>query len=154
MKIIYILSVLIITCSSCGSNKADAPITDNDSLAENVPFSWEATINDSTQRLEMIKKEGLGPDTLTTLSVINFINTGNPVIKLELVKISGDTVYAKIQEAEYLTQRMGSTGPTMYLAAAVYNLTELPGIRFVNFDFEEGDHAQPGTFNRDSFKND
>jgi hypothetical protein len=47
---------------------------------------------------------------------------------------------------------MGSTGPTMFLSSAVYNLTEIPGIRYVNFDFEEGDHASPGTFSRESFK--
>jgi hypothetical protein len=47
---------------------------------------------------------------------------------------------------------MGSSGPTTYFAEAVFNLTEIPGIHYVSFDFEEGDHAQPGTFNRESFK--
>jgi hypothetical protein len=58
----------------------------------------------------------------------------------------------KIPEATYLTQQMGSSGPTMFFAEAVYNISEIPGIRFINFDFEEGDHAQPGTYTRDDFK--
>jgi hypothetical protein len=71
---------------------------------------------------------------------------------LVLIKTSGDTVYLKIPEATYLTQQMGSSGPTMYFANLVYNLTEIPGIKNINVDLLEGDHAQPGTFNQDSFK--
>jgi len=73
-------------------------------------------------------------------------------VQLAFVKTSGDTVYLKIPDPMYLTQQMGSSGPTIYLAQAVYSLTEVPGIKYVNLDFEEGDHASPGTFNRDSFK--
>ena len=47
---------------------------------------------------------------------------------------------------------MGSTGPELYFAEAVYNLTEIPGIRFINFSLTEGDHAGPDTYSRDSFK--
>ena len=81
------------------------------------------------------------------------MNNNWPHVQLEIVKTSGDTLFIKIPQSTYLTQQMGSSGSITYLAEAVYNLTEIPGIHYVNFDFEEGDHAQPGTFNRDSFKN-
>jgi hypothetical protein len=153
MKIIYCLAALTILGNSCGNNNADPPIAEDDS-AVNMTYFWEASLNDSTQRLEMKKVETMESNSLTASSVINFINSGNTNIRLDLVKTSNDTIYIKIADAEYLTQRMGSAGPTMYFAATVYNLTEISGIRFVNFDFEEGDHAQPGTYDRDSFKND
>jgi hypothetical protein len=91
-------------------------------------------------------------DSLSPENVIGFLNKNNPHIRLELVKISTDSIYLKIADAMYLTQQMGSTGPTLYFSEVVYNLTEITGIRYVTFDFEEGDHAGPGTFNRDSFK--
>jgi hypothetical protein len=153
MKLLLFLAALIILGSGCNNSKGDEPNTESDT-AVNKAYSWESTLNDSTQQLEMKKVETTGPDSLSAEAVVNFINAANPAIKLQLVKTSHDTLYIKIEDAEHLTQRMGSTGPTMYFAAAVYNLTEIPGIRFVNFDFEEGDHAQPGTYNRDTFKND
>jgi len=38
------------------------------------------------------------------------------------------------------------------MATATYTLTEAKGINYVDFDFEEGDHAVPGTYSRESFK--
>ena len=143
-KYLIILSacLVIISCN----NKADQPGADDDTAtAAELVYSWQAVLNDSTGRLEMKKSEAAGPDSLSPA-----LNTN---VRLELVKTSGDTVYVKIPEAMYLTQQMGSSGPTMYFSEAVYNLTEIPGIKYVNFDFEEGDHASPGTLNRDSFNN-
>lgn len=152
MKALYLLLGFSILISSCGNNKADQPGADDDSATAVKNYSWEANLNDSSGRLEMKTTDTAGPDSLTIPSVIEYLNKTNPNIKLEFVRSVGDTLYLKIPEATYLTQQMGSTGPTMYLATAVYNLTEIPGIRNVSFDFEEGDHAQPGTFARDNFK--
>lgn len=145
---ILISAIIAISCN----NKAESPsekeeITDVDSL-----YSWQASLNDSTGRLQLIKTENTGPDSLEVNAVISFLNTANPNVLLEFIKTSNDTVYVKIPNAMYLTQQMGSTGPTIYFANAVYNLTEVPEFKFVNFEFEEGDHASPGTYNRDSFK--
>jgi hypothetical protein len=150
MKKILIVLIAGLLLYACGNNKADTAATGDDSTEIN--FSWEAMLNDSTGRLEMIKKEGMTPDSLSAQSMIDFLNSKNQFIRIEFIKISGDTLFTKIPEATYLTQQMGSSGPTLFFAEAVYNLTEIPGIRFVNFDFEEGDHASPGVFNRDTFK--
>jgi hypothetical protein len=148
-KLLTVLSACILLYA-CGNNKADEPVTADDSTISE--YSWEALLNDSTGRLEMIKKDGISPDALTSQAVIDFLNSKNQFIQIQFIKTSGDTLYAKIPDATYLTQQMGSSGPTIFFAEAVYNLTEIPGIRFVNFDFEEGDHASPGVFNRDTFK--
>jgi len=149
-KLLTVLSACILLYA-CGNNKADEPVTaDNSTISE---YSWEALLNDSTGRLEMIKKDGISPDALTSQAVIDFLNSKNQFIQIQFIKTSGDTLYAKIPDATYLTQQMGSSGPTIFFAEAVYNLTEIPGIRFVNFDFEEGDHASPGVFDRSTFDN-
>lgn len=133
-------------------NKADKQAPEKDTAITKTVYSWESVIDDSTGRLRMNKKETLGPDSLTSSSVIGFLNKNNPNIQLQFLRQSNDTIYINIPDAEYLTQRLGSTGPTMYFANAVYNLTEIPGVRFVNFDFAEGDHAGPATYNRESFR--
>lgn len=149
MKTQSLLVFIILLISACGNNKADQPAAEEYSIE--MGYSWQATVNDSTGRLEMKKQETAGPDSLSPQAVIDFINTTNTYILLKFVNTSNDTVYIKIPEATYLTQQMGSTGSTIYLAQLVYNLTEIPGTHYVNLDFEEGDHAAPGTFSRKSF---
>ena len=151
-KICSIAIILAIFIAGGCKNKADKEAPEKDSIINKAVYSWESIINDSTGRLEMKKMENIGPDSLTTVAVIGFLNKTNPNIQLSFINQSNDTVFIKIPDAEHLTQRMGSTGPTMYFANAVYNLTEIPGVRYVNFDFEEGDHASPATYNRESFK--
>jgi spore germination protein GerM len=149
-SILIFISLIII---SCGTNKGDQPATDNDTASAAIIYAWQVTLNDSTGRLVMNRTEATDLDSLSPASVVDFINKSDSSVHLNLVKTSNDTVYIKITDATHLTQQMGSTGASMYMAGAVYNLTELPGIKYVNFDFEEGDHATPGTFTRDSFKN-
>ncbi|MBL7746195.1 MAG: hypothetical protein JNM19_02100, partial [Chitinophagaceae bacterium] len=115
-------------------------------------YSWEATI-DSNYLLKMVKDSANGPDSFSVAAVLVFINNKYPEIKLDMVRQSNDTLFVKSDDASYLTQRMGSTGPTLYFGDVVFNLTEIPGIRYVDFDIEEGDHAGPGTYTRESFNN-
>ncbi len=143
----YFLILILFLFSACGNNKADQPVPVEDSAF--TRYSWEAT---DTGAIVLMKKEGTGPDTLSPDGVVRFLNNNFLHVQLIIVKTSGDTLFLKIPQSIYLTQQMGSSGPATYFAEAVYNLTEIPGIHYVNFDFEEGDHAQPGTFNRDSFK--
>jgi hypothetical protein len=152
MKFFPILTLAGVLFTAC-NNKADQPVADGDTanLAPLI-YSWQASLNDSSGKLEVKKSDAVGPDSLSVPAVITYLNTANTNVQLTFVKTSGDTVYLKIPDPMYLTQQMGSTGPTIYLAQAVYNLTEIPGIKYVNLDFEEGDHASPGTFSRESFK--
>lgn len=147
-RILVGLALLIASCK--GKSDKQAPV--DDSTTVQPRYSWEAGLNDSTGRLEMKKKEGIGPDSISAAAVINFVNTKYPNVQLVFSGLSGDTMHLKIPEAMYLTQQMGSTGPTLYFAEAVYNLTEIPGVKYVHFDFEEGDHASPETLGRESFK--
>jgi hypothetical protein len=159
MKGIFSLLVLFVLFS-CGNNKADEPATTKDSATVMAAdyFIWQSTLNDSTGKLELVAVEPLPPDSLQLNQVVERINRTNvetnftSKVRLVFIKSSGDTAYLKIPDATYLTQQMGSTGPRLFLSGLVYTLTSLPGINYVNLDFEEGDHAAPGTYSRESFK--
>jgi hypothetical protein len=100
-----------------------------------------------------IKNREVKADTLTPKGLIDFLNiqTGRNRIHLDFVRISDDTIYVKIKESTYLTQSIGTTGADEYMSITTYTLTELKGINYVNFDFEEGDHAVPGTYSRQHY---
>ncbi len=72
MKRIILVTGLVSLLYACGSNKKDQPETTNDST--DISYSWEATLNDSTGKLEVIKREGLTPDSSSAQSVIDFLN--------------------------------------------------------------------------------
>lgn len=88
-------------------------------------------------------------DTLTPVQLIEFFNaTYIDSLQLEYQRISADTLFVRVLNADYLTQRSGSTGAEAYLQVGTFTLTESPRINYVYFDFEEGDHAVPGTYSR------
>lgn len=146
MKIIACLLVASILMIACNNSADKTPVEDSSVVA--TRFYWEAA---DTGRLYLVRREGEGPAAQRSDSVISFLNTKYPNVQLAFVKTSNDTLFIKIPESTYLTQQMGSSGPSYFFAEVVYNLTEIEGVRYVNFDFEEGDHASPGTMSRDSF---
>ncbi|MBI5370855.1 MAG: hypothetical protein HZA79_02385 [Sphingobacteriales bacterium] len=146
MKKAFYLLGLGLFLFACGSNKNE-PTELPDAEINMWKIDQDSMGNLLTQK--MIAPE---MDTLTAENIINYLNNNNPSVKLDYVRSSGDTLFLKIADANYLTQQMGSSGSTVYMAEVVYNCTELPGTRYVHFDFEEGDHAQPGTYTRESFK--
>lgn len=150
MKKRLLITVISAGMLSCHSNQTDQPAPEVDSADTAPVMVWEAGMDDSTGNLSMKKQES-DLDSLSGPALAQYLS--NEHIKLEFTRISHDTVFIRIPDATYLTENMGSTGAMQRMAAYVYNFTELPGIQFVNFDFEEGDHAAPGTYNRDSFKN-
>jgi len=72
--------------------------------------------------------------------------------KMRLQSVAEGIAHIEIIDAEYLTQRMGTSGAQNYLAATTYSLTETPGVKGVDFIFPVGDHAAPGVYTRESFK--
>jgi hypothetical protein len=69
------------------------------------------------------------------------------------MKIENDAAFGQIMNAEYLTQRMSSSGAQDYLASGTYTLTENRQINKVNFIYEEGDNAMQGVYTRQTFAN-
>ena len=152
---IALASLFLYACN----NKSDQPVIEEDTAATASHYIWQSSLNDTSGKLEWFPSTPLDEDSLQPAAVIAAINKNNQEseyyskVILDFVKTSGDTVYIKIPEATYLTQQMGSSGPAMFLSGVVYTLTGLSGYNFVSFDFEEGDHASPGVYSRQSFNN-
>ncbi|MFM2138291.1 MAG: hypothetical protein RJA57_598 [Bacteroidota bacterium] len=142
--------LLVLVVTGCRSKRIGDTGTDSTDSSSWSP-GWEATLNDSTGRIGIRRRLSDGPDSLTPTAVIRYLNRMNPRIELHYRFQSGDTCYTDIPRSEYLTHQIGSTGAESYFMEAVYNLTEIPGIHHVRFDFREGDHAQPDVLSRESF---
>lgn len=167
-NIFYAGCALLIMLTGCTcNNTGDVPAVDLDATdgvvipvdsadiaaAEvvNVPPLWSVEVQgDNTEKL---KEPATTPAAETApAEMVQALNKTYPEIQLQLQRISNDTAYLSIPESAYLTQQIGSTGAYNYLATAVYNLTELKGVKYVTFELKEGDHAGPGTYSREDFK--
>ena len=126
------------------------PIEDSGVYVKNKSLLWQV---DDTKGFKLQKPKVSGIDTMSAKKLIELMNFNYDSIYLEYIKTSHDTIYVHIPHSEMLTERIGSTGAEIYMASATYSLTELKGIKYVNYDFEEGDHASPGVYNRNNFKN-
>lgn len=155
-KTIFLLLSLavIIACNNNASteNPSEDSLLSEEELMPEERLAW-ITVYDSLKNSYVLQQQRqVNADKLTPEALISDINATWENVKLEFRKISHDTLYVAIPQSDYLTQQMGSAGSSEYFATTTYNLTELKGIRFVHYDFKEGDHAQPGTYSRDSFK--
>ena len=127
-----------------------SPTDDSILYVKNKSLLWNID-EDSGYKLQKPKVSGI--DTMTVQHIISLLNNNYDSIYLDYIKTSHDTVYVHIPNSEMLTERIGSTGAQMYMASTTYSLTELKGIKYVNYYFNEGDHASPGVYSRNSFKN-
>lgn len=157
-------SFFLFSCNSENNNKEEViyeSVTDTASATQaedsaltviNRPSLWTIEIppNAETEKLKKPSNEKI--KTLSVDQLVNALNNNFTDVQLRYDKISHDTMFVSIPESEKLTQQLGSTGAYNYMATAVYNLTELNQIKYIHFEFKAGDHAVPGTFSRDNYK--
>ncbi len=160
---IFVAAVLL-SCHSQDNTKSDSPeVVTEDTVYDSPTAGNDSTLYiknqsllwhvDDTKGFKLIKPKTEGINEMPAINVIQLLNNNFDSIQIDYVKTSHDTIYVHIPHSEMLTERMGSTGAESFLASATYSLTELKDIRYVNFDFVEGDHASPGVYSRDNFKN-
>ncbi len=156
-KSILLFAIILITVSC--NNNSSGPDIDNDSLISDEPnllpeekLIWITVYDSARNEFVLHQQRKPDPEELTADSLIEDINAAWPDVQLVFRKISGDTLFVVIPDSDHLTQQMGSSGSSDYIATVTYSLTELKGIRFVSYDFKGGDHLGPGTFSRESFK--
>ena len=155
---------LFFACNSNNNETVKTPpeqeVTDTVS-SDNSVDSMRTIINRSmiwTVQPQSGEKQKLkAPDstminTYSSARLIDLLNQNYPNIRLDFVKISHDTMYVKIPDSKVLTNQIGDTGAENYLASATFTLTEMKDIHFVNIDMKAGDHAEPGVYSRDDFK--
>lgn len=107
-------------------------------------MDYDSTSGDFVMR----KPQKLPQDSLKPDILIRRLNSCWLSVQLQYVTTSHDTLFVKIPYSRCLSERMGTSGANQYLSSAVYTLAEVKGITHVNFDFEEGEHASPGTLER------
>ncbi len=163
-KFLFPVVVLFFSCNNndtnMDANTNDTVYFDKDSMGYTIenPAQFKnliwSPVFDSIKGDIVLKQQRLvSTDTLTADKLIREINDSWEGIILEFRKISNDTIYVAIPESSVLTQQMGSSGAYSYISTTTYILTELPHIKFVSYDFLEGDHLAPGTMKRADFKN-
>lgn len=130
--------------------KESAALSD---LGKTLVVPWNVELNDSTKLMEIRKNPEASMFNLEPVDMVDAINFKYPQIKLEWLKREGKRAFVKIEDARYLTSESGTEGAMAYLAEVTFSLTEFKGIEEVDFAFQEGDHARPGLYTREDFKN-
>ncbi|MBK1439767.1 hypothetical protein JHJ32_07215 [Parapedobacter sp. ISTM3] len=138
------------SAENAGSDAAAEIAEENQAPLPSLPYI--AVFDEASEQLGAEKNPDFDGSPLTIEALTQALITNYPEITIVVRNVSNDTLYLQIPDAQYLTQQMGSSGSQMYLLEATYAYTELPGINAVNFGFEEGDHAIPGTYTRKHFE--
>ena len=159
-KILPVLAAAALTLYACQSDRKEArerdheipevrtpEVTAEDPETPGLPFETE--VDPGTGETRLVDRDTV---RITPQRIIEAANTKYPQIRLELVRIKRPTAYVRIRDAAHLTQSMGSAGAESYLAEITYSFTSVKGISSVNFEFTAGDHASPGTYTREDFK--
>lgn len=110
--------------------------------------------DENEEQMEIERDPAFVANALNVDSLTQLFRMHYPEVPLAVSRQEGSTVYLEISDPTFLTQQMGSSGAKTYLVEVTYAFTEIPGIEQVHVGFEEGDHAVPGMYNRDSFRDD
>lgn len=78
-----------------------------------------------------------------------FAGSFNP--ELLLHSVEGAVARVGVSDDEQLGERMGTTGSEMYVATMTYTLTSLCCIDRVYLDIDQGSHAGPGYYSRETW---
>ena len=152
MRPYFILFAFLLSCNSAETDTTIEEVESTDSSVTYAPEKLYIWSVDSDSMIK-IKNPVLKPEYYNVDTIIKGLNFQYPEIQLKKIKQGNDTLYLAIDDAEYLTQRMGSTGPVFYMANVYFNFTSIPGVNYVNVDFKEGDHAVPGILTAEDYKN-
>jgi len=154
-SLFILISLLLFSCRGGSSDNDDAKadtILVEENISPESKLIWITDYDTLSGEFFLKQQKIVNADSLTAENVIAIINAASENIKLVLEKLSNDTLYVSIPESQFLTQQMGSAGAEGYLASTTFNLTEIKGINYVNYNFEEGDHLSPGVYSREDFE--
>lgn len=138
----------ILSCNNeAATEKEDAAAPLQQWFATDTLLAWDCTAEDKQRKRILPAKDSVP----FPQAFVNGINKTYGETQLKYDRISGDTVYVSIENAEWLTNRAGSSGAEQYLSFASLNLLETKGVHYVTYAFTPGAHARPGTWSRKDF---
>lgn len=163
MKAKLISIALLFLVLSCNTSQEDtkvdsekdkeiAIIPDSVVAKESLEAIWKYDFNEQTEEFEVKQLRSVESDAMSGEIIAEIINKSWPRVQIEFTRTSNDTVFISIPDSEALTQQMGSAGAESFMISTTFSFTELKGINHVSFDFEEGDHARPGVYSRESWQ--
>lgn len=121
--------------------------------SENLTQFYWSVDYDSISNKEFLVKGTLVDSIGQSINeLIGILNKRNTEPKIKFVNLTNDTLKIKIENDEFLTERMGSTGAECFLGETVFTLTEIKTIKYVNIEMNYGSHASPGVYSRINFK--
>ena len=112
---------------------------------------WSYDFDQQAGEFEVKQLRPVDRDTLTGEALEKILNKSWPRVQVKFVGTTNDTAFLTIADSEVLTQQMGTAGAESFMISTTFSFTELRGIKYVSFDFAEGDHAVPGVYNRNSW---
>ncbi len=162
MKAKLILIGLILMIVSCNPTQREDRVTDDTTEKSEIgtessvvydPLGaiWSYDYNQETEEFKAIQLRPFDRDTLSGETLEKIINKSWPRVQIKFIGTSNDTAFISIPDSEVLTQQMGTTGAESFMISTTFSFTELNGIKYVSFDFEEGDHGVPGVYDRHSW---
>jgi hypothetical protein len=137
-------------CNTSTRDKGSSAETIGDKNESGV--IWKYSFNQEKETFEIIKMRPVDNDTLTGEALEKINNKAWPEVQIKYAGTSNDTAFIIIADSEVLTQQMGSAGSESFMISTTWAFSELKGVRYVAFDFEYGDHAMPGVYNRNSWE--
>jgi hypothetical protein len=163
-KAIFILGFILVIFGCTDTKKAKPALNETEKdtvMADRNESSfvyneseaiWGFVSDTLTGNEELTQLRPVEKDALTGAMMEKIINKTWPRVQIKFLGTSNDTAFISIPESEVLTQQMGSAGAESFMVSTVYSFTEINGIKYVSFDFDFGDHASPGVYNRNSWK--
>ncbi|MBC7654604.1 MAG: hypothetical protein H7098_09055 [Oligoflexus sp.] len=159
----YFLNLFLLTITISACNRDSKQVENDEDSSKVMQYSlkdkpaqladvpWAAELDSNSQKISMQKSDMVKNEDLDINNIAEAINRKYPEIHIASQNQSNDTVFVNIPDATYLTQQSGNMGSEIFMAETTYSFTEILGVKFVNFNFKEGDHATPGTFKREDF---
>ncbi len=155
---VLFLVIFILGCSQRSEQDETKLATDTLKVSKTSPINGQIYKPESelyiwkvTPDYKKMKNQDVNPAFQNADSLILGLNQRYENVFLQKIKLSGDTIYTQIKDANYLTEQMGTTGAEVYLADVVINLASIAGIRYVSIYLEEGSHMQPGVWTLSNF---
>jgi hypothetical protein len=161
-KVLFIL-VSMLLIGSCQKEKQSSPEIKSPKQQVITNNIWETYWDNSSKQIRLrplYKIVNSEEDPKVLIMAFNksiqtmkfFRSKSGASLTANYQRRSQDTIYIKITNPWVLTQRVGSSGASEYIARLTYTMTELSGITRVHLDFEAGDHASPGYYSRNDFE--
>jgi hypothetical protein len=155
------LFLVIISCNPSPRNNSTLEKTNDEKVTVQPESSvgsdltvalYSYTFNEELETYEINRLRPFDNDTLTGEGLEKIINKTWPQVQIKYNGSSNDTAFVSIPDSQVLTQQIGSAGAESFMVTTTWSFTELNGIKHVAYDFEVGDHATPGVYNRNSWE--